>query len=85
MQKGRKKANPNRKYVKVSVINTQQKDLVEVKSQEEGLKEALALPLRNYLMKNVVPSLSEALLDCSKIKPEDPVNFLVCTRRSARE
>ncbi|TNM94648.1 hypothetical protein fugu_017407 [Takifugu bimaculatus] len=54
-----------------------QKDLVEVKSQEEELEEALALPLRNYLMKNVIPPLSEALLDCSKIKPEDPVNFLV--------
>lgn len=31
-------------------------------------------------MKYVMPSLSEALLDCSKIKPEDPVDFLVRTQ-----
>lgn len=71
------KANHKSKYVKFWDIISQQKDLVEVKSQEEELEEALALPLRNYLMKNVIPPLSEALLDCSKLKPEDPVNFLV--------
>lgn len=41
--------------------------------------EACALPLRSYLMKIVIPPLSEALLDCSKIKPEDPVDYLVLT------
>lgn len=79
------KANHKSKYVKFCDIISQQKDVVEVKSQEEELEEALALPLRNYLMKNVIQPLSEALLDCSKIKPEDPVNFLVLPHCRARE
>lgn len=43
--------------------------------------EAKTLPLRNYLMKYVMPSLSEAMLECSKIKPEDPVDFLVAAQQ----
>ncbi|KAM6915045.1 adenylate kinase 7-like [Xenentodon cancila] len=53
-----------------------QKNLSEVKRQEGELLEAQSLPLRSYLMKYVMPSLSEALLQCCKIKPEDPVDFL---------
>lgn len=49
----------------------------EVKRQECELLEAHALPLRNYLMKYVMPSLTEAMLECCKISPEDPVDFLV--------
>ncbi|MEQ2306604.1 hypothetical protein AMECASPLE_009844 [Ameca splendens] len=52
------------------------KNLLVVKQQESELLEAKALPLRNYLMKYVMPSLSEAMLECSKIKPDDPVDFL---------
>lgn len=39
--------------------------------------ETRCLPLRNYLMKYVMPSLTEAMLECCKIKPDDPVDFLV--------
>ncbi|XP_072218252.1 adenylate kinase 7-like [Leuresthes tenuis] len=53
-----------------------QKNLSEVKQQECELLEANALPLRNYLMKYVMPSLTEAMLECCKIKPGDPVDFL---------
>ncbi|KAL7388110.1 hypothetical protein ABVT39_007334 [Epinephelus coioides] len=53
-----------------------QKNLSEVKRQEHELLEAHCLPLRNYLMKNVMPSLTEAMLECCKIKPDDPVEFL---------
>ncbi|XP_053192700.1 adenylate kinase 7-like [Scomber japonicus] len=53
-----------------------QKNLSEVKRQEYELLEAHCVPLRNYLMKYVMPSLTEAMLECSKIKPEDPVDFL---------
>lgn len=53
-----------------------QKNLSEVKRQEYELLEARCLPLRNYLMKYVMPSLTEAMLECCKIKPEDPVDFL---------
>ncbi|XP_041815008.1 adenylate kinase 7-like [Chelmon rostratus] len=53
-----------------------QKNLSELNRQERELLEARSLPLRNYLMKYVMPSLTEAMLDCCKIKPEDPVDFL---------
>ncbi|XP_034554964.1 adenylate kinase 7a [Notolabrus celidotus] len=53
-----------------------QKNLRELKRQEQELLEARCLPLRNYLMKYVMPSLTEAMLECSRIKPEDPVDFL---------
>ncbi|KAM4713176.1 adenylate kinase 7-like [Anableps anableps] len=53
-----------------------QKNLLLVRQQESELLEARALPLRNYLMKYVIPSLGEAMLECSGIKPEDPVDFL---------
>lgn len=55
----------------------QQENLAELNRQEMELLEARSLPLRNYLMKNVVPSLTDAILDCCKIKVEDPVDFLV--------
>uniref|UniRef100_A0A3P8SCB6 Adenylate kinase 7a n=1 Tax=Amphiprion percula TaxID=161767 RepID=A0A3P8SCB6_AMPPE len=53
-----------------------QKNLSEVKRQEYKMLEARCLPLRNYLMKYVMPSLTEAMLECCKIKPEDSVDFL---------
>lgn len=51
--------------------------MAELNRQEMELVEARSLPLRNYLMKYVVPSLTDAILDCCKIKVEDPVDFLV--------
>ncbi|XP_062266709.1 adenylate kinase 7a [Platichthys flesus] len=53
-----------------------EKNLSEVRRQEEEQMEAQSLPLRNYLMKHVMPALSEAMVECCKIKPEDPIDFL---------
>lgn len=78
-------ANHNSKYAKFCDVITQQKNLVDVACQELELLEAHALPLRSYLMRIVIPPLSEALLDCSKIKPEDPVDYLVLTCCRAHE
>lgn len=77
---GTKKSKSISKDVNFCDIITQQENLAEVKCQEEELMEACALPLRSYLMKIVIPPLSEALLDCSKIKPADPVDYLVLPR-----
>lgn len=52
-----------------------------MKRQESEQLEVQALPLRNYLMKYVMPSLTEAMVKCSKIKPEDPVDFLVFKKK----
>ncbi|NWX24215.1 KAD7 kinase, partial [Aegotheles bennettii] len=48
----------------------------EVKRQEQELLEAQALPLRNYLMKNVMPTLMQGINECCRIRPDDPVDFL---------
>ncbi|NXR61579.1 KAD7 kinase, partial [Rhadina sibilatrix] len=48
----------------------------EVKKQEQELLEAQAAPLRNYLMKNVMPTLMQGINECCRIRPDDPVNFL---------
>ncbi|XP_041273912.1 adenylate kinase 7 [Onychostruthus taczanowskii] len=48
----------------------------EVKKQEQELLEAQSVPLRNYLMKNVMPTLMQGINECCRIRPDDPVNFL---------
>ncbi|NWH84617.1 KAD7 kinase, partial [Aegithalos caudatus] len=52
------------------------KQLEEVKKQEQELLEAQSVPLRNYLMKNVMPTLMQGINECCRIRPDDPVNFL---------
>ncbi|NXG16409.1 KAD7 kinase, partial [Grallaria varia] len=52
------------------------KQLEEVKRQEQELLEAQSIPLRNYLMKNVMPTLIRGINECCRIRPDDPVNFL---------
>ncbi|KAM8920832.1 adenylate kinase 7 [Pelodytes ibericus] len=52
------------------------KCLEELKQQERELLEAQSVPLRNYLMRNVMPTLMQGLNDCCKVRPEDPVDYL---------
>lgn len=44
--------------------------------EDAMLIEASSLPIRNYLMQNVIPALVDGLLDVCKIQPEDPVDYL---------
>uniref|UniRef100_H2MU10 Adenylate kinase 7a n=1 Tax=Oryzias latipes TaxID=8090 RepID=H2MU10_ORYLA len=53
------------------------KSMQEVQRQEKERLEAQALPLRNYLMEFVVPSITEAMSQCCVLKPDDPIDFLV--------
>merc|ERR1712086_666924 len=48
----------------------------EVRKQETDMLEARSLPLRQYLMANVIPALTEGMLDVVKMKPEDPIDYL---------
>ena len=50
--------------------------LAEVKRQEQEALELAASPLRTYLMKNVMPTLTQGLLEVCKSRPEDPVDWL---------
>ncbi|KAG2457772.1 KAD7 kinase, partial [Polypterus senegalus] len=52
------------------------KRLEEVKRQEHEMLEAQSIPLRNYLMRNVMPTLTQGLIECCKVRPDDPVDFL---------
>ena len=51
--------------------------LNEVKREEYELLEAQSIPLRNYLMKHVMPTLTQGLIDCCKVRPDDAIDFLV--------
>ena len=50
--------------------------LAELQQKERELLEVRSIPLRNYLMQNVIPTLTEGLIEVCKIKPEDPVDYL---------
>jgi len=49
----------------------------KLKQEEEEKLCILAEPLRHYLMKYVFPMLTEALIEVAKLRPEDPIDFLV--------
>uniref|UniRef100_A0AAV2K4D7 Nucleoside-diphosphate kinase n=1 Tax=Knipowitschia caucasica TaxID=637954 RepID=A0AAV2K4D7_KNICA len=51
-------------------------NLCELQHQQQQLLSAQSLPLRTYLMKFVMPQLSEAMTECTRARPEDPVDFL---------
>ncbi|KAI9325435.1 hypothetical protein DFJ73DRAFT_801962 [Zopfochytrium polystomum] len=48
----------------------------EIRKQEQEVLEAQSVPLRNYLMKYVMPTLTAGLIDVCKVRPEDPIDFL---------
>ncbi|KAL9653662.1 hypothetical protein ABK040_009138 [Willaertia magna] len=50
--------------------------LEEIKRQEKVMLEIKSQPLRNYLMENVIPTLTQGLIEVSEVQPEDPVDFL---------
>lgn len=50
--------------------------LEEVKREEYELLETQSIPLRNYLMKHVMPTLTEGLMECCKVRPEDGIDYL---------
>eukprot|EP00003_Mantamonas_plastica_P025741 TRINITY_DN5110_c0_g1_i7.p1 TRINITY_DN5110_c0_g1~~TRINITY_DN5110_c0_g1_i7.p1 ORF type:complete len:784 (+),score=355.99 TRINITY_DN5110_c0_g1_i7:218-2353(+) len=50
--------------------------LGEIEQQEREALEALSMPLRSYLVVNVLPTLSEGLIQVSKLRPQDPVDYL---------
>ena len=48
----------------------------QVKREELATLELQSQPLRGYLMQHVMPTLSTALMECVKARPDDPVDFL---------
>ncbi|XP_036927881.1 adenylate kinase 7 [Acanthopagrus latus] len=52
------------------------KGLEEARQQEEELLEVQTVPMRNYLMEHVMPTLTQGLIECCTARPQDPVDFL---------
>ncbi|KAM7404119.1 hypothetical protein PAMA_004510 [Pampus argenteus] len=50
--------------------------LEEERQREEELLEAQSVPMRNYLMEHVMPTLTQGLIQCCTARPQDPVDFL---------
>jgi len=48
----------------------------ELEAQEREVLEARSVPLRSYLMAEVIPTLTEGLIEVTKVRPEDPVDYL---------
>jgi len=47
-----------------------------IKDGESALLDSEAMPLRQYLLSSVVPTLSEGLSKVCREQPEDPIEFL---------
>ncbi|KAI8854406.1 hypothetical protein BC829DRAFT_424481 [Chytridium lagenaria] len=48
----------------------------EIRKQEQDVLEAQSVPLRNYLMKYVMPTLTTGLIEVCKARPDDPIDYL---------
>ena len=51
--------------------------LEQVKKEEYESLETQSIPLRNYLMAHVMPTLTQGLIDCCKVRPDDSIDYLV--------
>ena len=47
-----------------------------MKREEYELLETQSIPLRNYLMKHVMPTLTQGLIDSCKVRPDDAIDYL---------
>jgi len=50
--------------------------LDEIRKQEQEVLQAQSVPLRNYLMKYVMPTLTSGLIEVCKVRPDDPIDYL---------
>ena len=61
-----KKAKEEKEATKLEKLREQERDLLDQRSQ----------PIRQYLMDNVVPHLTEGLIELCKSIPDDPTDYL---------
>eukprot|EP00047_Mylnosiga_fluctuans_P001361 m.219923 g.219923 ORF g.219923 m.219923 type:complete len:665 (+) comp10277_c0_seq1:1060-3054(+) len=48
----------------------------EVQRQHAEARDQAALPLRSFLVKNVLPTLTKGLMELCDVRPEDPIDYL---------
>ena len=64
-------------YKLINLKFFQNDKLDKIKKEELEYLETQSVPLRNYLMTHVMPTLTKGLIECCKQKPEDPIDYLV--------
>ncbi|XP_043799816.1 adenylate kinase 7-like [Apis laboriosa] len=75
------KLQEKKEYLELKRLREQKMEewtnLMEKLTEEQEEKLCLAsLPLRNYLMKYVLPTLTQGLIEVANLRPDDPVDFL---------
>ena len=60
-----------------TLVSTQKQHLAKVEQEEKELLEVQSIPMRNYLMRHVMPILTQGLIQVCKVRPEDPIDYLV--------
>lgn len=55
----------------------QTNQMMELKRQEIIEMEKRSLPVRHYLMKYILPNITEGLVEMTKLRPENPTEYLV--------
>lgn len=54
----------------------QQERLVKIRQHMKELDEAKQWSMRQFLMKAIIPVLTEGMIDVYRVKPTDPVDYL---------
>jgi hypothetical protein len=60
----------------LNVFLKQNKQVMEEKEKEFLKIEQQSLPVRQYLMKYVLPKVTDAFLEITRLRPEDPVKSI---------
>ena len=50
--------------------------LAELEKEEDEILKLRSQPLRKYLMDNVIPTLTQGLIQTCKLRPDDPIDHL---------
>mmetsp|Transcript_13457 Transcript_13457/g.20386 ORF Transcript_13457/g.20386 Transcript_13457/m.20386 type:complete len:276 (-) Transcript_13457:14-841(-) len=61
---------------RAALIEANENKLAEVQRQKDELLKVKHQPLRDYLMENVLPTLTKGIIEVCNIQPDDPVDFL---------
>lgn len=61
---------------RVQYLQEEEERLEAIKRQEKEMLNIRSIPLRQYLTDNVLPVLTEGLIEVCRMKPADPVDYL---------
>uniref|UniRef100_A0A1B6CKG7 Adenylate kinase 7 n=3 Tax=Clastoptera arizonana TaxID=38151 RepID=A0A1B6CKG7_9HEMI len=53
-----------------------------LKEEEEKMLAVKSIPIRNYLITEIFPTLTDGLIEVARVQPEDPIDYLVSLLQS---